>query len=376
MRKMATPKAFIGGHRQARAHDERRYQALKNLLQAKDKQIQMLKRVIAAKDKIHAECCEFIALMSHLLKRDNLKTRSKSTQKTFAPFARLLPPSAAPALHKESAAAENLGQSRPAQWPSALSSAGTTVKSASQLPPLPLSATPKPSSGYASSKFIAQRTTKSLYKTASQFQYSRQDELNDHGQILAELRTYNFENASAKEVDPEAIRRQIITKFCREDEEYARKKLVHILKSFQHLSKCNIGLAVYKQDHVKALSQSGGSAACLYTKGDPVARALKRMRVPTTSKLLEPRSAFEYVVSLPEWEVTLLHRMTVDQFFGLETRLNDLKHALGPAAAAVDPSALVVLGQSYFRELKQSTESLIEETIRVLNLIHAKSFSR
>lgn len=62
------------------------------------------------------------------------------------------------------------------------------------------------------------------------FHYSKLDHLNDHAQILAELRTYNFENPSAKEVDPEVIRRQIITKFCREDEEYSRKKLLHILK--------------------------------------------------------------------------------------------------------------------------------------------------
>lgn len=151
-RKMATPKAFVGGQREPNLHDERRYEALKNLIQAKDKQIEMLKRVLAAKDKIYSECCEFIALMSHLLKRDNLKTSSKSAQKALAPFAKLLAQNTATAAANQTSVgfSENLGQARATQWPSALSSALTTVKSAGHLPPLPLSVAPKPSGGSAS----------------------------------------------------------------------------------------------------------------------------------------------------------------------------------------------------------------------------------
>jgi len=43
------------------------------------------------------------------------------------------------------------------------------------------------------------------------------------------------------------MKSEILTKICKEDNDYARKKLLNILSNFGHLASCKKDLATFKQ---------------------------------------------------------------------------------------------------------------------------------
>jgi hypothetical protein len=61
----------------------------------------------------------------------------------------------------------------------------------------------------------------------------------EENRILNEVRTYQQSYQKNSKDGFQALRETVILKFCKEDVNYGRKRLLNIISSFKELSKCN-----------------------------------------------------------------------------------------------------------------------------------------
>lgn len=70
--------------------------------------------------------------------------------------------------------------------------------------------------------------------------------------IMFEIKAYGLpSNVNPKEI--EAIRETIVSRICKEDIEYARRKLLTLLNNFGRLSACKEKMEVFKQTQKKEM---------------------------------------------------------------------------------------------------------------------------